>query len=62
MFIKQINEKTALELAAKGREVIVLVPRGKGTEMGKHDAGHVAKDAGRLFVLPEGAGDGERRD
>lgn len=26
MFIKQIDEKTALELAAKGREVMVLVP------------------------------------
>lgn len=26
MFIKQIDEKTALELAEKGREVIVLVP------------------------------------
>ena len=29
MFIKQIDEKTALELAAKGREVMVLVPGGK---------------------------------
>lgn len=26
MFIKQIDEKIALELAAKGREVMVLVP------------------------------------
>lgn len=26
MFVKQIDEKTALELAAKGREVMVLVP------------------------------------
>ena len=26
MFIKQIDEKTALEMAAKGREVMVLVP------------------------------------
>ena len=26
MFIKQIDEKTALELAAKGREVMILVP------------------------------------
>lgn len=26
MFIKQIDEKTTLELAAKGREVMVLVP------------------------------------
>lgn len=26
MFIKQIDEKTALELAAKGQEVMVLVP------------------------------------
>lgn len=29
MFIKQIDEKTALELAAKGKEVLILVPGGK---------------------------------
>ena len=29
MFIKQVEEKTALELAAKGKEVLVMVPGGK---------------------------------
>lgn len=29
MFVKQIDEKTALELAAKGKEVLILVPGGK---------------------------------
>lgn len=29
MFIKQVDEKTALELAAKGKEVLVMVPAGK---------------------------------
>lgn len=29
MFVKQIDEKTALELAAKGKEVLVMVPGGK---------------------------------
>lgn len=29
MFIKQVDEKTALELAAKGKEVLVMVPGGK---------------------------------
>lgn len=29
MFVKQIDEKTALELAAKGKEVLVMVPAGK---------------------------------
>ena len=29
MFVKQIDEKTALELAAKGKEVLVMIPGGK---------------------------------
>lgn len=29
MFVKQIDEKTALQLAAKGKEVLVMVPAGK---------------------------------
>lgn len=29
MFVKQIDMKAALELAAKGREVMILVPGGK---------------------------------
>ena len=29
MFAKQIDKKTALELAAKGKEVLVMVPGGK---------------------------------
>ena len=29
MFIKQVDEKTTLELAAKGKEVLILVPGGK---------------------------------
>ena len=29
MFAKQIDKKTALELAAKGKEVLVMVPAGK---------------------------------
>ena len=28
MFVKQIDEKTALQLAAKGKEVLVMVPAG----------------------------------
>lgn len=29
MFVKQIDKKTALELAAKGKKVLVMVPGGK---------------------------------
>lgn len=29
MFVKQIDEKTALELAAKGKKVLVMIPGGK---------------------------------
>lgn len=29
MLVKQVDEKTALELAAKGKEVLILVPGGK---------------------------------
>lgn len=29
MFAKMIDKKTALELAAKGKEVLVMVPAGK---------------------------------
>ena len=29
MFVKQIDAKTALELAARGKEVLVMVPAGK---------------------------------
>lgn len=29
MYAKQIDQKTALELAAKGKEVLVMVPAGK---------------------------------
>lgn len=29
MIVKQIDQKTALELAAKGREVMVLIPAGE---------------------------------
>lgn len=32
MFVKQIDEKTALELAAKGKEVLILVPAGKDAD------------------------------
>ncbi len=62
MFIKQIDGENSPGTGGERSGGYGACPRGKGTEMGKHDAGHVAKDAGRLFVLPEGAGDGERRD
>ena len=29
MFVKQIDKKTALELAAKGKKVLVMIPGGK---------------------------------
>ena len=34
MFVKQIDEKTALELAAKGEKVLVMIPGGK-TQVGR---------------------------
>ena len=58
MFIKQIDEKTALQLAARGE-------RGSGDgsvwerfRVGGHDAGYSGAPAGGLPVLPAGAGDG----
>ena len=32
MYVKQIDIKTALQLAAKGKEVLVMVPAGKDSE------------------------------
>lgn len=29
MYVKQIDQKAALELAARGKEVLVMVPAGK---------------------------------
>ena len=42
MFIKQVDEKTALELAAKGKEVLVMVPG--------------AKDSGWEDMMPDSLG------
>lgn len=62
MFVKQIDEKNSPGAGGERPGGYGACPWGKGTEMGKHDAGYVAKDVGRLHVLQEGAGDGERRD
>lgn len=44
MLVKQVDEKTALELAAKGKEVLILVPGGKDSgweEMMPDTLGHM---------------------
>ena len=56
MFVKQIDEKTALELAAKGKEVLVMVPGGKDSgweNMTPDTLGHMLE--GCLFFRREPA-------
>lgn len=56
MFIKQVDEKTALELAAKGKEVLILVPGGKDSgweEMMPDTLGHMLD--GCMFFRQEPA-------
>lgn len=56
MFVKQIDEKTALELAAKGKEVLVMVPGGKDSgweDMMPDSLGHMLE--GCMFFRREPA-------
>mgnify|MGYP005788177939 FL=1 len=56
MFVKQIDEKTALELAAKGKEVLVMIPGGKDSgweDMMPDSLGHMLE--GCLFFRKEPA-------
>ena len=56
MFIKQVDEKTALELAAKGKEVLVMVPGGKDSgweDMMPDSLGHMLE--GCMFFRREPA-------
>lgn len=56
MFIKQGDEKTALELAAKGKEVLVMVPGGKDSgweDMMPDSLGHMLE--GCMFFRREPA-------
>lgn len=56
MFIKQIDEKTALELSAKGKEVLVMVPGGKDSgweDMMPDSLGHMLE--GCMFFRREPA-------
>ena len=56
MFVKQIDEKTALELAAKGKEVLVMVPGGKEScweDMMPDSLGHMLE--GCMFFRREPA-------
>lgn len=56
MFAKQIDKKTALELAAKGKEVLVMVPAGKDSgweDMMPGTLGHLLE--GCLFFRREPA-------
>lgn len=56
MFVKQIDEKTALELAAKGKEVLVMVPGGKDSgweDMMLDSLGHMLE--GCMFFRREPA-------
>lgn len=56
MFIKQVDEKTALELAAKGKEVLVMVPGGKDSgweDMMSDSLGHMLE--GCMFFRREPA-------
>lgn len=47
MYVKQIDQKAALELAARGKEVLVMVPAGK-------DSGWEGMMPGTLGHLLEG--------
>lgn len=56
MYIKQIDQKTALELAAKGKEVLVMVPAGKDSgwdDMMPDTLGHMLE--GCMFFRREPA-------
>lgn len=56
MFVKQIDEKTALELAVKGKEVLVMVPGGKDSgweDMMPDSLGHMLE--GCMFFRREPA-------
>ena len=60
MFVKQIDEKTALELAAKGKEVLVMVPGGKDSgweDMRPDSLGHMLE--GCMFFRKEPAMEAE---
>ena len=60
MFIKQVDEKTALELAAKGKEVLVMVPGGKDSgweDMMPDSLGHMLE--GCMFFRKEPAMEAE---
>ncbi len=60
MFIKQVDEKTALELAAKGKEVLVMVPGGKDSgweDMMPESLGHMLE--GCMFFRKEPAMEAE---
>lgn len=56
MYVKQIDQKTALELAAKGKEVLVMVPAGKDSgwdDMKPDTLGHMLE--GCMFFRREPA-------
>lgn len=57
MYVKQIGMEEALRLAGKGREIMVMVPGIEGENgWGGPYAGYIGRDAGRVYVLPEGTG------
>ena len=57
MYVKQIGMEEALRLAGKGREIMVMVPGIEGREWVEEPyAGYIGRDAGRVYVLPEGTG------
>lgn len=50
MYVKQIDQKAALELAARGKEVLVMVPAGKDPgwdDMMPDTLGHMLYAAGQ---------------
>lgn len=56
MYVKQIDQKAALELAAKGKEVLVMVPAGKDSgwdDMKPDTLGHMLE--GCMFFRREPA-------
>ena len=56
MYVKQIDQKTALELAARGKEVLVMVPAGKDSgwdDMMPSTLGHLLE--GCMFFRREPA-------
>lgn len=60
MFVKQIDKKTALELAAKGKKVLVMIPGGKDSgweDMMPDSLGHMLE--GCMFFRKEPAMEAE---